>query len=78
MSQPVRRLVSTPMLHTPGTLRWLRAFRSTDLATEARDRAARFYMVSLMFPDLTGREVAAIVEGRYTVEGEDVLLDAAY
>lgn len=74
MSTPIRRLVSTPLFHTPNMLRWLRELRAADLDRESRDRAVKAYMVSQAFPDLTGREVEALLAGRYTVEGEDVLL----
>jgi len=64
------RIVSTPSIHHPG----LRAFRARDLTPEAGDRAVCFYMVAQAFPDLTVCEIVKVVEGRYTVEGEDVIL----
>jgi len=74
MTQPRRRLVSTRAIHTPGILAFLRAFRARDLTPEAGDRAVCFYMVAQAFPDLTVCEIVKVVEGRYTVEGEDVIL----
>lgn len=73
MNTSTRRLVSTDLCFVPGLLAFCRALRATDLDTDARDRAARFFMVAQTFPALTGREIEDLLAGRFTVDGEDVV-----
>ena len=66
------RFSSSPMIHAPG---FIRAMRRVDLLSkEATGKAASLYMLAQSFPDAPAWALLALVEGRYTVEGDTVLV----
>jgi hypothetical protein len=70
------RLASTPMFYTPGLLRWMLALRRRDVKGARTDKAARVHFIRTTWPNLPDTAVDAILAGKYTVDGEDVLVEA--
>lgn len=70
------RLSSTSLFYAPGMINWMLALRKGDVKGARSDAAARRYFIKVTWPDLPLKAVKAILEGRYTVEGEDVLVTA--
>ena len=63
MSERTINFVSNDFVHVPGMHRWSMAIHSSDINKEARDVAARMYMLAALYPDLTARDIKAIAEG---------------
>ena len=60
--------VSNQMVHVPGLFRWTMAIRSSDIDKEARDVAARMFMLAALFPALTGPELKRVAEKELEAE----------
>ena len=60
--------VSNQMVHVPGLFRWSMAIRSSDIQEDARDVAARMFMMAELFPALTGPELKRVAEGELVAE----------
>lgn len=64
----VLRLTSTPLVHVPGVMLWLRtAWRTGD-----RDFVHTF--IAAGWPMLEEEHILRLMDGDYTVEGETVVL----
>lgn len=69
MSDKTRiNFVSNQMVHVPGMFRWSMAIRSTDIQKDARDVAARMFMLADLFPALTGPELKRVAEKELEAE----------
>ncbi len=72
MSDETRiNFVSNQMVHVPGLFRWSMAIRSSDIQPDARDVAARMFMLASLFPALTGPELKRVAEGTLVPEVDD-------
>jgi hypothetical protein len=62
----------TDTLTAPGFFKWIEALRARDIAPDARDEAARLWMLASVLPTLSGESLLDIVTGRArTVFGTD-------
>ena len=60
--------VSSQMIHVPGVFRWSMAIRSSDIQPDARDVAARMFMLAALLPALTGLELKRVAEKELEAE----------
>jgi hypothetical protein len=68
------RFSSTSMFYVPNMVRWVENMTARDIEASARDEAARLWMLGQMFPNATVETLLQIMQGEYTVEGEDVVV----
>ncbi len=69
MSEETRiNFVSNPNVHVPGLFRWCMAIDSDSIQPEARDVAARMFMLAPLFPALTGPELKRVAEEELKAE----------
>ena len=68
------RLCSTSMFYVPGLIRWILALQKGDVKGARSARSARSHFINVTWPTLPPGAVEALLEGRYTVEGEDVIV----
>jgi len=68
------RFTSTSMFYVPNMVRWVESLTARDIEASARDEAARLWMLGQMFPTATVETLLQIMQGKYTVEGEDVVV----
>ena len=68
------RLSSTPMFYVPGLIEWMLALQKRDVRGARSDAAARRHFIKVTWPTLPPKAVKAILEGDYTVDGEDVIV----
>jgi hypothetical protein len=66
------RFSSSPLVYAPGFIAAMR--RVGHLTEEATDKAASLYMLAQSFPQAPAWALLALVEGRYTVEGDAVVV----
>lgn len=70
------RLSSTSMFYAPGMIQWMLALTKRDVKGARSDAGARRHFIEVTWPTLPPRAVKAILEGRYSVDGEDVIVTA--
>jgi hypothetical protein len=68
------RFTSTSMFYVPNMVRWVENMTARDIEASARDEAARLWMLGQMFPNATVETLLQIMQGEYTVEGEDLVV----
>ena len=68
----ILRFSTSPMVHAPG---FIASMRRVDLLSkEATPKAASLYMLAQSFPQAPAWALLALVEGRYTVEDDAVVV----
>ena len=60
--------VSNSNVHVPGLFRWCMAIDSDSIQPDARDVAARMFMLAPLFPALTGPELKQVAERELEAE----------
>ena len=60
--------VSSEMMHVPGVFRWGMAITAKDIQPDARDVAARMFMLAALLPALTGPELKRVAEKELEAE----------
>ena len=70
------RLSSTPMFYVPGLVEWMLALQKHNVKGARTDAAARRHFIKATWPTLPPKAVKAILEGRFEVDGEDVVVTA--
>jgi hypothetical protein len=66
------RFSSSPLVYAPGFIAAMR--RVDSLSKEAARTAASLYMLAEAYPQAPAWALLALVEGRYTVEGDSVVV----
>jgi hypothetical protein len=69
------RLSSSSLFYAPGMVRWIQNISSSDFNDEVRGKALRHYMLSSMYPQATGETIQKVLDGKFTVDGDDVVVD---
>ena len=68
------RLTSTPMFYVPGLIEWMLAARKCNVPGARSDAGARKHFITATWPTLPPKAVKAILDRKFTVEGEDVIV----
>lgn len=69
------RLISTAMIHSPGILKWSEGLDKDSFTTKFANEMVRIGFIVTTWPGLTGTQVLALVEGKYTIKGSTVIID---
>jgi hypothetical protein len=69
------RLSSSSLFYAPGMVQWIQNIASSDFNDEVRGKALRHYMLSSMYPQATGETIQKVLDGKFTVHGEDIVVD---
>lgn len=70
------RLCSTSLFFVPGLLNWMLALQKGDVKGARTDAAARRHFIKVTWPTLPPKAVKAILDRKFTVDGEDVIVTA--
>lgn len=70
------RLASTSMFYVPGMVEWMLALRKGDVKGARSDEGARRHFIRATWPTLPPRAVKAILDRKFEVDGEDVIVTA--
>ena len=63
--------VSDEMMHVPGMFRWSMAITAKDIQPDARDEAARMFMLAPLLSALTPTELKRVAAGEIVPEIDD-------
>jgi len=63
------------MINSAGMLKWSERLDKDSFTKEYADEMVRMGFIVTTWPGLTGTQVLALVEGKYTIEGDVVILD---
>lgn len=70
------RLSSTPMFYVPGLIQWMLAIQKGNVKGARTDAAAQRHFIRATWPTLPPRAVKAILDRKFEVDGEDVIVTA--
>lgn len=69
------RLSSSSLFYAPGMVQWIQNISATDFNDDVRGKALRHYMLSSMYPQVTGEVIQKVLDGKFSIDGEDIVVD---